>query len=251
MKLFKAFYGLILMVLGLKHFNPKTIFENKRIAIIGPADSAYETENKDYIDSFDYVIRVNKAIVNWKPENEKYVGTKTDILLHNFLENEKTGGGDLDFSLFNRHNVKYILNPIPNYFGYRNVFNFYKKYSRLHRTYIGFKPIYQRYLPHFKPQRPTTGFAGLLLVLESDFEELFISGITFFKTPYKEGYRDQLIDLKSNEDHIKNEKLHLPDVEFNIFLNFLRGNDKNIIVDQKLFKILDQYSLSNKIDVRI
>lgn len=249
MKLLKAIYGLILMSIGLKKFDPKRIFKNKRVAIVGPADSAYKSENAAYIDSFDYVIRINKAIVNWKPENEKYIGTKTDVLLHNFLENEKTGGGNLDFKLFEKHNIKYVLNPIPSYFGFRNIFNFYKKYSKPHKTYIGYKPVYQKYIERFKPQRPTTGFSGLMMTLEADFKELFITGITFFKTPYKEGYRDQLNDLKKNEEHIKKENLHLPDVEFEVFLGFINSHNKNIIVDEKLFAILKDNNIHEAVSV--
>lgn len=250
MKVLKAIYGLILMLFGLKNFNAKRILKNKRVAIVGPADSAYEAENAAYIDSFDYVIRINKAIVNWKPENEKYIGTKTDILLHNFLENEKTGGGILDFELFEKYGIKYVLNPIPIYFGFRNIFNFYKKYSKSYKTYIGYKPVYKKYIERFKPQRPTTGFSGLMMVLESDFKEFFITGITFFKTPYKEGYRDQLNDLKANEDHMKKENLHLPDVEFDVFLDFLNSHKKKIIVDQKLYDILKCHNMHQRVSVQ-
>jgi len=249
MKLFKAIYGFVLMLLGLRHFNPNRVFRDKRVAIIGPADSAYQNENQEYIDSFDYVVRINKAIVNWKPENEKYIGTKTDILLHNFLENEKTGGGLLDFHLFKKHNIKYVLNPIPTYFGYRNIFNFYKRYRFLNITYIGYKQTYKKYINRFKPQRPTTGFSGLMMLLESDFKELYISGITFFKTPYKEGYRDQLNDLKANEEHIKTENLHLPEVEFQVFLDFIKSRKKNILVDQKLYDILKDENVHAMVSV--
>ena len=89
----KAFIGFGLLFFKVKIFRKDIIFNNKRIAIVGPASSALENENGFLIDGFDYVVRINKALITWNTENEKFLGTRTDILFHNFHENFDRGGG--------------------------------------------------------------------------------------------------------------------------------------------------------------
>src|SRR5690348_8693302 len=111
-KIYKAFLGLLIMPFRVRIFRPDRVFRNKRVAIVGPADSAYQQENGAFIDGFDYVIRLNKALVTWNKDNEKYLGRRTDILLHNFHENmDSGGGGPLDWTLFKRFGVRYLIQP--------------------------------------------------------------------------------------------------------------------------------------------
>ena len=53
--------------------------------------------------------------------------------------------------------------------------------------------------------------------LIADFDKLYISGFTFFKTPYAKGYRDNLLDMEINDKHIKAHGLHSPDLELKCF----------------------------------
>ena len=239
-KYFNAIIGLLILPIGIKIFNSKKILMSKRIAIIGSADSAFEIENKDYIDDFDYVIRINKAIHNWKKDSEKFIGTKTDILLHNMYENLESGGGPIDFKLFQNHKISYLLNPKYNYEGFRLTFNFYKKYLKLKPIFLLDRKTSIFCLNLFsKPLVPTMGFFGLYIGLVSECEELFITGFTFFKTPYAVGYRDHLVDMKANEQHIKSQGLHNPDLEYNLFCKLLlESKVKKIYLDSKLFQIL-------------
>jgi hypothetical protein len=241
MRILKAIYGLFLMGIGTRSFNPNRIFKNKRVAIVGPADSVFELEKKSYIDSFDFVIRINKSIVTWNKNNEGYIGTKTDLLIHNFYENmDAGGGGPLDFDLFTKRGIKYILYPKNNTRELRNVFNFYKKYLKSDPVYLLDKAIYKRLNAAFNRYRPTMGFCALSTVLLSNAKEVFITGMTFFKTPYSAGYRDEVKSLHANTKHITDQGIHNPDLEYVEFRKMLKTTSvKKVSLDSQLYMILE------------
>lgn len=238
MKFIKAFLGLLILPFNLRFFNPLSVFKNKRVAIIGAADSAFEIKNGEYIDDFDIVIRINKAIVNWNEKNEEYLGTKTDVLFHNFYENNHSGGGKLDFSLFNSRRINYVVNPNSDLSGVRLNYNFYKRYLKFNRTYILKPSLYKKMILPFGELKPTMGYAALWCALNSPCKELFITGFTFFKTPYSKGYRDHLVDMKSNERHIKNQGIHDPDLEFQEFLKIIKKIPSNKLVTDNQLKLI-------------
>jgi hypothetical protein len=79
---------------------------------------------------------------------------------------------------------------------------------------------------------------------------VFITGFTFFKTPYADGYRDNIRDINANKNHILNQGFHNPDLEYDNFLKLLQETpNKNIIVDKKLYDILnyDSPELTKKV----
>ncbi len=240
-KLPKAIIGLFLMIFRIRNFNPEEKFSGKRIAVVGPADSAYDELKGEYIDQFDYVIRINKALITWKPENEKYIGTKTDILVHSFLEDEFTGGGHMDFDLFRKHKVRYILNAKHNFKNYRDILNIYKKYLTCNKIYLLSKQRVKDCDFFFKNYGfgPTNGFRAIFMVMNSKPKEIYITGFTFYKTPYADGYRDQLKDMTINFEHMKKRGAHNPDLEYSVFLKLLNSCENKVILDSRLRKIVE------------
>jgi hypothetical protein len=240
-KLYKAFVGLLLMIRYKKLFDP-SLLAGKRVAIVGPASSAYQTNRGDFIDGFDFVIRINKAPILLKKGTAKAdVGSKTDILFHSFIENEFSGGGALDFALYDELGIRYVINPIPTYFGNRVTFNFYKKYLLNRVVYHLPKAPYMDAIKAFGKYRPTTGFCALKMAIESDCSELFITGFTFFKTAYGDGYRDSLKDVQKNIQYINESNIHSPDIEYTEFTRMLKENkNKRIFTDHTLRQILQQ-----------
>jgi hypothetical protein len=238
-RIYKALAGLFLMGRYSRQFDSR-VLSGKRIAIVGPASSAINTNRGEFIDGYDVVIRVNKsALVVRDGKFKKDIGSKMDILCHSFFENEFSGGGPLDFDLYDRLGTKYVINPIPTFFGKRVTFNFYKKYLLRRTVYSLPLEPYQEAVKAFGQFRPTTGFCALKLALESDFKELFITGFTFFKTPYGDGYRDSLKDVAVNQKYIKDSNMHSPDIEYEEFKKMLGKNaSKNIMVDRDLRLIL-------------
>ncbi|MCB7480617.1 glycosyltransferase family 29 protein [Christiangramia sediminis] len=242
----RSIVGLCLMLLRVKIFKPEKLFTEKSVAIVGPADSAYDMENGFFIDQFDYVIRINKAITTWKSHNEKFLGKRTDVLIHSFLESDFTGGGPIDFDLFQKHNVKYLVNAKHDITNHRNVFNVYKKYLKWNRIYILQKSMAKKCEELFDGYGPTNGFRAIHMVLNSKPKKVFITGFTFYKTPYADGYRDQLKDMEVNSKHMKERGAHNPEIEFSNFLKLIRNSDAELIYDSKLKIIVEENLNSQK-----
>ncbi len=242
-KIINSVKGLQLSFQGIKIFHPKVSFAGKRVAIVGPADSAYDVENGSYIDGFDYVIRINKALSTWKLENEKYIGTKTDLWFHSFFENSESGGGTLKPEIIQNRRVDKLVNPRSTFKAYRRTFNFYRKYKYAIQVYHLSDNIYRDLKKEFPDDlRPTVGFTALYASLISECSELFITGFTFFKTPYAQGYRDHLIDLEENTKHLQKQGIHDIELEFKLFKMFLFESRCGIVkLDDKLEAILVNY----------
>lgn len=241
MKYYKAALGLIFFFRNVKIFNPNKVLKSKRVAIIGAADSALKHEAGEFIDSFDFVIRLNKALITYSPENTKYIGSKTDLLLHNFHENLDSGGaGPIDWETFEKFQLKYLIQAKADFGGLRNLFNYFKKYlndeKKVYRYSINY---YRKIKKMFGNFHPTKGFCALYMALKSEADEIYITGFTFFKTDYADGYRDNIKTVKANLEHIKNQGLHDPELEFQNFLKILKNSTvRKIYVDTQLYQIL-------------
>ncbi|WNB16862.1 glycosyltransferase family 29 protein [Marivirga arenosa] len=244
-KILKAVIGLIIMPFRIRIFRPDKIFYNKKIAVVGPADSAFDHQNGNLIDTYDFVIRLNKALVAWNPDNKKYLGTKTDILFHNFYENmDSGGGGPLDWNLFKKFGVQFLIQPRYDKKGFQLMFNYFKKYVNTKEIiYVFPKSFYNEVIDKFQNYHPTRGFYALNSVLKADCSEILITGFTFFKTPYAKGYRDNIRDMEANKKHIKNQGLHNVEMEYYNFLQLLEKTSiDKILVDQKLYAIIENDS---------
>lgn len=233
-------YGFFLFLAYHRRLDFNRLVKGKRVAIVGAANSAYNTGKGAYIDGFDYVVRINKAPLLLKDGKGKQdIGSKTDILFHSFYENEVSGGGPIDLALYDQLGIKYLINPIPAYFGYRVTFNFYKKYLAKRPTFTLPAQPYREVQKRFGRFRPTTGFCALKTLVESDFAELYITGFTFFRTPYGDGYRNAIQDAQKARDFLNEHTVHNPDLEFEEFVRILGQNEqKNIIADPVLSQLI-------------
>jgi len=232
------------MFFSTKIFHPEDVFKGKRVAVIGAADSAFEKENGDYIDAFDVIVRVNKAPHSWSPEKAKFIGSHTDVLFHSFYENTDSGGGPIDFELYEQQGIKYIVNPNHNIKGLRTHLNYYKRNLNNNLTYILARSFSEKITKNFGKWIPTIGFSALQTVLNSKCKEVYITGFTFFKTPYAADYRNQLTNMEANQEHIKNQGLHNPDLELAQFIKQTethKNSDIKIILDSALNDIVTNF----------
>lgn len=242
MKILNTIKGLLLVSINVKIFDPNKIFNNKRIVIVGAADSAFEEENGEYINSFDYIIRVNKAPHSLTTEKTKYIGNRTDILFHSFYENSVSGGGPIDLDLYKSQGINFVINPNNNIKGWRVHLNYYKRKLKKHITYILPGKFYKQMTRNFLRWTPTVGYSALYSVLNAPFKELYITGFTFFKTPYANDYRDHFKNMDSNNEHIKKQGIHNPDLELKEFIKELKLakiRNSNISMDSALSNIVD------------
>ncbi len=230
------------MLFSTKIFRPEDVFKGKRVAIIGAADSAFEKENGSYIDTFDIIVRVNKAPHSWSPEKAKFIGSRTDVLFHSFYENTDSGGGPINLELYEQQGIKFIVNPYHNIKGLWTHLNYYKRNLDKNSTFILARSFSGKITKNFGKWIPTVGFSALHTVLNSKCSEVYITGFTFFKTPYAVDYRNQLTSMEANQEHIKNQGLHNPDLELEQFilqLESLDNLDIKIILDPALNNIVN------------
>lgn len=239
-RLFCFVYGLLLFFMFRRTINIEKLLLDKRVAIIGAADSAFHTGKGEYIDGFDVVIRVNKApLLLEHGEWKKDIGTKTDILFHSFYENEKSGGGQLNITLYDSLNIRYLVNPIAEFSGYRVIFNFYKKYLLTRTVFSLPRKLFKKIKSDLGTYKPTIGFCALYAALHTNFSELYITGFTFFRTAFAEGYRNEMREPGQVREFIKSAGLHDPDLELAVFSALLyKYRSKRIILDSRLATIV-------------
>jgi len=235
-------YGIVLYFLFVRRLKLHELVKGKRVAIIGPANSSVDEKKGTYIDEFDIVIRINKApSVIASGKFDAFIGTKVDMLFHSFFENTQSGGGPLDIALFESLGIRYLVNPVAEFRGYRVIFNFFKKYKYRKNVYVLPAQAYRRWKKKLNGYQPTIGFCALMSLLECDFEELFLSGFTFFKTGFAEGYRDNMRESTQVQEFIRNHGLHNPEMEFEIFRDAVyRAKGKKILTDRTLNALLYQ-----------
>ena len=236
----------VLMLNSVKTFYPETEYRNKRVAIVGAADSAFEGKNGKFINEHDIVVRINRAPHSWTPERAEYVGSKFTHLYHSFFENDYSGGGPIDWEFYDRLGIQKVINPICNTKGVRTQLNYYKRLHSSRKTYLLARRNYKGFEAKMGNFVPTVGFSALMSVLQANFKEVFITGFTFFKTPYAIGYRDHFLEKEANKQHIKNQGLHNPDLEFEVFRQEIKNSfSRKIILDNQLEQILSNSSKPN------
>ncbi len=222
-------------------YNPLIELKDKRVAILGAADTSFEEKNGDRIEGFDIIIRVNRAPHSWKPEHYDFVGKRIDYLFHSFFENDKSGGGKIENKLYSEFGIQKIINPNNNVAGHITHLNFYKRHLKPTETFFLDKGISTDIARPFNDKIPTVGFYALASSLMSETKELYISGFSFFQTEYADNYRDELKDRETNFKHINKQDLHDPDLEFQNFKIFLKISPSNkIVLDSFLTKLLSR-----------
>lgn len=232
MKVLENISAMRRMVSASRIFNPQEHLAGKRIAVVGPADSAFEKPMGDYINGFDYVIRINKAPHSLSESKMPFIGNRTDVLFHSFFENNETGGGPIDFDLYKEQGVKFLINPNNCVFGLRAHLAYFKRNSYEDPTFLLPWNFYHQLRKNFGEYVPTVGYSALYTALHSGAKEVYITGFTFFKTPYMSDYRDHLKDVDTNQKHIKDHGMHNPDLELSEFI-------KNYMPHQSFVKLDD------------
>ncbi len=220
--------------------NYLNFLKDKKVIIVGPAESLLERGDGQFIDSFDVVVRVNRGI---EPtlKNSKKLGSRTDILYNCMLEKEDNGG-IIDLNLLKYKKVKFVsyhsqvsyegkAEPIkPHHLDNNKLLamnSFLKTHMIDHNFYnsISFKVNC----------RPNTGYIAIFDLLFHDVKQLYITGYTFYMDGFMKGYKDHL----NNEFITKcyTSKRHIQKNLFE-FLKKKSKEDNRIKPDPILTKIL-------------
>ena len=161
------------------------------------------------------------------------------MLFHSFFENDDSGGGPLDLGLFDALGIQFLVNPRSTLKGQRNTFNFFKKYLKPRTVFTLPRRTYAKICKPLGKFRPTIGFTALSYVIqEVQFNELFITGFTFYRTPFGKGYRDHMQSPEKVRSFMTNQGLHDVDLEFATFVKLLGSCHRRVILDPTLDGIL-------------
>lgn len=217
-------------------------FKGKRVAIIGGADSVLKDKLGDYIDDFDVVVRINKGVELIETQSD-FVGKRTDVLFHSFLDNPKDiGHSPITIGLWEKHNVKKVVYSLNHKKIIRGIYDLIA-FSKKSRNKMKFSEvpvyIYDKNLENIAPFiTPTTGHVAVSTVFQCQPKELYVTGITFFKTPHNKLYRKTSMDV-FHQQFTGKVNHHNPDAEYNYFKKIYENNKDIIKPDQTLKKILE------------
>lgn len=168
----------------------KKYLSGKRVCLVGPAPSVKQVEPAQgkQIDDYDVVVRINKSLP--VPEDlQKFAGTKTDVL-YNSVDQVEESGGRLDIPFLEKE-IDWLVSPYPSKHPFSiNIKNFLNT-NRDRLNFTTFELDQYNDLELKINTRPNSGVLAILDLLSCDISELYITGITFFKGGYVEGYRDQ------------------------------------------------------------
>jgi hypothetical protein len=215
----------------------------KRVVIVGPAPTIVGSQQKDLINSFDVVVRLNKAVP--MPETLLAdIGTRTDVL-YNCMNPSEECGGQLNVKDLRKHGVKFLVSP------YAPIITTDKRYIRFKTdiyNYLTHNPVDDLSISHIDPvyfkqllkimKLPNTGVNAILDLLAADISELYITGFTFFKGGYYKEYR------RYNEKEVleRMDKYGLHDQEKQmIHMKEVLLNDNRVKMDKNLMEIVMEY----------
>lgn len=159
-------------------------YYNKRVIIIGPAEYLLKSNNKDFIDSYDIVIRIKSGY----PVPIEYInnlGSKTSIIYSNLvpIRNNFTRNNLIEI---NRKNI-IIKYPYPILKGYeyydldlnKHILDLYINFCNYYKNinYIK-KDIYLKIFNKLK-KRPSILILILEDILKDKPSEIYLTGFTF------------------------------------------------------------------------
>ena len=227
------------------------VFKDKRVAIVGPSPHLIGKKLGKHIDSYDIVCRVNEVCALGYEED---YGTRTDIVFHNcgtrFID---IFGERLKESENISKNLKYVICPCVKATGADNqwfswpanhvspvVENFKKiNFYNIPFYWIGlsnYRRVYNIY-----GVEPNAGQTSILLLLQHNIKELFITGFSFYiqgNTP-SEAHRPGHTNKGLENESIGNPG-HPQIPQMRVFKNVIyqRYKDK-IVVDPFLKNLLN------------
>jgi len=165
-----------------------SIFKNKSVALIGPADHIATFKQAKRISFFDLVVRTNTALPI--PEDvEKCTGKRCDVLYCNIM-NDATGQATDLYDIKEFRAAEEAIMDVD----FEKVSRFYDKFK--------FNKIDKRWAEDLAKKigtYPNTGFQAICEILAEQCSVLYITGFTFWQSgQYYKGYlNDERLEKKT------------------------------------------------------
>lgn len=212
------------------------IFDGKRVALIGPADSSMSDKKGTEIDQYDLIVRLNKGYqLIEDPKNIDYIGSRTDVLFARLDERDCLEPETFDRKMLQKQGLKHLFGfmrtPELGYY-YRTV-SFIEKFGNTFGKQLKILSV-EKYKMIFKSllgSKPSVGYIALYTLMESKATEIYVTGITFYLSEYQKGYRDQTSTDEQLEKFKRREDGHDPGKELFVFKEMVKKNRSRIKLD--------------------
>jgi hypothetical protein len=217
----------------------KSFLKNKRVAIVGPSQSAFFNKNGKYIDSFDIVVRINRGIELVEGQ-ESFLGSQTDVL-YNSLDCDILSGGVLTGV---DDQINFICCPYSVEEHTYNDAYIESLFDKFNIRFINTE-VYNKLKLDTK-SRINSGFGAIVDLLQHDIQQLFITGIDFYRSFYHPSYckeRNRSATVEDIEKELEfkqhdDENHHNPDRQYAYFKELV-ASDTRVIMDPFLNKIIE------------
>jgi len=149
------------------------LIEGKRVAVVGPSPHLEGLGYGEKIDSYDVVIRLNQKFAIPESKYKDY-GSKTDIMFGSF---NHLNQGECDENKDYIKGLKLLVCPMLS------MWDLHKQNSWFDSTEVPYHNVCDGHLfKIFKEVGTTcnTGFTAVIILLNYDIKELFVTGMTFF-----------------------------------------------------------------------
>jgi hypothetical protein len=229
---------------------------NKTIVICGPSVTKNKNQGK-YIDSFNFVIRINKC---WKIMNDDY-GEKIDMLVN--YNTEKDDGEIIPEHIIKK--IKYLFMPYPKLTkndnssfknGNERYFSNLHKFKNINKELQIIIMDKEKYLLLEKElgTRPNSGFIIKYFISNIKYKKLFLTGFSFYEEGLDLNYIDIIDGKKCNNQYesekyiknlIKKSGIHDQNVQMIHCSKLFLNNDK-ILMDGYYLNLLKNGCGENK-----
>ncbi|MAF24984.1 hypothetical protein CL634_05350 [bacterium] len=225
--------------------------KDKRIALVGPGESAIGKKRGEFIDSFDIVSRVKS--ITYPEKFFEDLGERCDILYttnpfdrvdvikqelcrHQIGETVHKKEKYEDFDYLKKVKCVVCTYPEEEWFSER----FIKDFEQLKASGIT-KVRYANPESYFKAKidtsRPNSGFSAILDILSFDIGELHMFGLDFHRSMYRSDYQNSLYNhqiILDDTTRSDGGETHQPDKQFRYFKYKIYNIDKRVKVDEEL-----------------
>lgn len=213
--------------------------KGKKVVLVGPSWHTKHTNQKDLIESYDIVIRINNGfIISEKKQID--IGRRTDVLYcslgdyfftKDILSRKKIENSNIKWIIGTGHHKSGFLKPVFSKID--------KKIQKRMVSSSKFKNVVSKI---GTKKKITSGMVTIFDLLEYEFIELYITGFTFYNIFFSEKrkkyyYKDYMENYLSKASNVY--AAHDNKKEFYFFKN-LCNEDKRIICDDILKKIMEE-----------
>ncbi len=237
--------------------------KGKRVALVGPAESAIGQSYGSAIEGFDVVVRVKSF--DFEEKYEIDLGKRTDILFTDGVLHKRDGYANAgvkpkehfydDYTILERKNIKHIVCNFPaDHFVYsersKGSFDAIRSSTNIPVSNVSSDRWHSA---KEVLSRPNAGCIAMIDLLGYEISELFIVGLDFFRTGYNEGNFFSFLKTDLiNEWHENSDEgeYHWVDRQYLFFKYNLMVNDGRVKVDDRFNSILRDDSLDYMFELR-